>query len=234
MYSKYLIEIKTRIILLITIWICLIIIYWLYKDTIIYILMKPCINIKIQDSKQYFIYTNVNELFKYYFKNSVLLTNISIIPLLILELIIFLNPSFYYKEYDRNNKLYSVLIIICITNIILVNKIIIPITWNFFLSFSNNNYTQFFFEAKIIEYFEMIYNLYYITSVIILVFVSICYYTIKYRKIINNKRKYIYLFLFTLASIITPPDVSSQLLLGTLFIVMFETLSIIVLFVKMI
>jgi len=104
----------------------------------------------------------------------------------------------------------------------------LPVCWDFFSSFqtSTNQYINIFFEAKITEYFSLYMLVYYITSLTFQIFV-IVFLTInlldKKFEFIKTTRKIFYMLFILLATLVTPPDVISQLLTVSCFILVYES-----------
>ena len=106
---------------------------------------------------------------------------------------------------------------------------LLPLSWNFFIKLQesiNKSYINFFFEAKLNEYLSFItsvFNMCLLNTIIVCTIFGLVHNTYNIKNFISNQRKNIYLLFFIIASIITPPDVISQLILGCLSILSFET-----------
>ena len=227
-YKNYIIEIKNRWILILYSWLFTILICYIKKELIIYIFIKPCFHL-YKENTLYFIYTHLSDIF-YTYINIIIVVSIQITIFYILyQSYLFLAPGLYKTELKRIKLSIISLFIIWTFTIILLHSIILPFSWKFFLSFQNNiseiNNFSFFFEAKLNEYVSFV-----ISSFNICIFNLLCVYCII--TILNNKsditnslktyRKSIYFILFLLASVVTPPDIISQLFLGILSILLFE------------
>ncbi|MBC8294737.1 MAG: twin-arginine translocase subunit TatC [Pelagibacterales bacterium] len=112
--------------------------------------------------------------------------------------------------------------VLWVSNIITLYYIILPFSWKFFLSYQSTSIleksTSFFFEAKIQEYIYFIYELYYICFIFNVFFYFIIFFIQKF----SFNKKYIYLIIFIFSTVITPPDVISQLMLSCVLIVIIE------------
>ena len=123
--------------------------------------------------------------------------------------------------------------ILWLLSLLLLNKIILPFCWNFFTSFQNQSVpsVNIFFEIRITEYLSLYVITYYIT-----VLIGQCFlFLFLLLSVLNNKllfvrntRKIFYLIFFILATLITPPDVISQLILGSAFILIYELVIVII------
>ena len=81
-----------------------------------------------------------------------------------------------------------------------------------------NNSTQFFFEAKLEEYIMFLYELYYI-SIISQIFLVFSIFTIKTYEI---NKKYLYSSILIFSTVVTPPDIISQLIVSITIIIVIE------------
>ena len=218
-YFNYLTEIKNR-------FICVIIACFLssyvayeYKEVLLFILIKPS-TCFFEEQSLYFIYTNISELF-YTYINLILTTTIQTnVVFFFFQMIQFLKPGLYKSESILIKKYFTVITTTWISTIFVVYKLIIPFSWDFFFAIQNQikeNQIEFFFEAKLNEYLLFVmstFNICLLNLMLISLMSAYLYKipnTLKYVKIYRKK---IYFILFLLASVITPPDIFSQMLLG--------------------
>ena len=225
----YLIEIKNRIFISILSWGFLIALTYSYKNTLLYLYIKPSYSIMKKNKDLYFIYTNISELF-YTYINMIITTTVPIFfSLIIYQIIMFLKPGLYKYEYKYIITYLKLLSTLLIINFNFFYFFFIPISFNFFFSFQNSlNNSQpvkFFFESKLNEYINFISYLT-VFCILLSILTSIILYIIlvkkTYKNYIRNNRKKIYFIFWTLTTIITPPDVFSQVIIGTIIIIMFE------------
>jgi len=237
MFSHYFLEIKNRILLLSITWISSFIITYYYKKIFLFILIKPCLFL-YKTSCIYFIYTNLTE---------VLYSNIIICHYLSMQITIFffflhwinfISPALYKKEYI--NLLFIAIISVFLLIFIFFNlyKFIVPWSWSFFYIDQQqivNNNIKIYFEPKIADYVIFCVELYKISvlNFQILVFIFIILINLKETKnFIKHFRKKIYFLILLLASIITPPDILSQLIISFITIVIYEFLVLLILIRK--
>jgi len=226
-YFRYVNEIKSRAICIIVS--CCISSYmtYTYKAVLLYILIKPSQNIL---SKQglYFIYTNLSELFYTYIDLVITVTAHSSGIFILFQIISFLKPGLYYSEKKLINKYFIILIITWFITIFATYKYIIPFSWTFFINIQDSigdNKMDFFFEAKLNEYLSFVTSLFNILLLnLLLINILLTYVYEKKETIYYIKlfRKKIYFALFFIASIITPPDIISQLTVGFMSIFLLE------------
>lgn len=221
----YFIEIKNRLTLsLITLVTCVLINY-LYLDNLLYITIKPCL--LLYDKYFYFIFTDISEPF-YTNLKLILYTSSQIFYLgLYYQFIIFLKPGLYDSEYKyiKYFNLYSFILFI----IYFKTCYSLMIPWSFFFFFTHNNLQKIdlFFEAKMNEYLQIVFSAYEISIIcsILCVLFSALVMRNNLKYITTQYRKYLYMIILSVASIITPPDVFSQIIITVMAISIFEIIN---------
>jgi len=106
--------------------------------------------------------------------------------------------------------------------------VLIPWSFLFFFSHQKQQKIDFFFEAKMSEYIKIIFFSYkfsFMLTTVGLLFLFITVNNKNMQYIIKLYRKYIYILTISAASIITPPDMTSQLILSSLIIFTFELIN---------
>jgi len=227
-WYDYYLEIKNRILLLLFTWVSLLIVCYHFKEPLLFTFVNSN---KYYNNIPYFIFTNVDEIFYVYLRLVFFIANQLTFVLLLYHTLIFLALGLYNSEYSKLKSVFKIFIITWFCSIILLKKIIIPFSWLFFLSFQNaGEYLQpasFFFEARILEYFEYFINFYYIClancqlltlSILFLNNISEKAGTIK------TFRKLFYLVFILFSTITTPPDIFSQVIMSSSLILIYELL----------
>jgi len=231
--TKYFIEIKNRLILLFFTCFFSCFICYCYKETLLFLVIQP--NSVINKSQFYtlfyFIFTDVTEVFYVYIKLIVFLNIQFFLIYLIYHTTIFFTPAFFKHEYKVIYFINLLSLTVWIISIFFSNFVIIPMTWNFFLNFqdiSSRTYSlHLHFEAKLVEYLNFYINIYYSSYlyfqvfVIVILFIGYKSKTITYLTF-KKFRKFYYYCLVLLSTLVTPPDVLSQLLLSLVFILFLE------------
>ena len=225
---QYYLEIKNRSILLFFTWISLLIVCYDFKEPLLFTFIDSN---KYYNNMPYFIFTNVDEIFYVYLRLILFIANQITIIMALYHGLIFLTLGLYYSEYEQLKLILKIFIITWLCSIILLRKIIMPFSWSFFLSFQEtNNHLQpasFFFEARILEYFDYFTNFYYLCvmncqlltlSVLFLNKIS------KETGTIKTFRKLFYLVFILFSTITTPPDIFSQIIVSTSLILIYELL----------
>lgn len=228
MLYNYYLELKNRIFLLIITWLITVIICYLYKEILLFLLIKA--NSELYNLKSfYFISTGLTDVFKVYLRLSYFLSTQFLILIFFYHFIIFIAPALFYYEYKIIKIfIFNFCLFFCIS-IFSINYFIIPNIWNFFFSFQNNNLLNIniFFEAKISDYLNFYINVYYTTvAVNYIFFIVLILLNFVQNKIIFvlKTRKIFYFVFLIIATLVTPPDVISQVFLVLYFILIFELL----------
>lgn len=225
---QYYLEIKNRSILLLFTWVSLLIVCYDFKEPLLFTFIDSN---KYYNNMPYFIFTNVDEIFYVYLRLIIFIANQITIIMALYHGLMFLTLGLYYSEYKQLKLILKIFIITWLCSIILLRKVIMPFSWSFFLSFQEtNNHLQpasFFFEARILEYFDYFTNFYYLCvmncqlltlSVLFLNKIS------KETGTIKTFRKLFYLVFILFSTITTPPDIFSQIIMSTSLILIYEIL----------
>jgi sec-independent protein translocase protein TatC len=145
--------------------------------------------------------------------------------------LVFITLGLYHSEYKQLKSIIKIFIITWLCSIVLLKKIVMPFSWSFFLSFQEtNNHLQpasFFFEARILEYFNYFTNFYYIcVANCQLLALSVFFLNNISEKVgtIKTFRKLFYLVFILFSTITTPPDIFSQIFMSCTLILIYELL----------
>ena len=228
---KYYKEIRNRFIITITAWgFCLGICY-LYKETILFTLIILNSSFVNSSVKPYFIFTEVTEIFNVYLILALFIANQIGIFFLLYQSFMFLILGLYNFELIKIKFGFKIFIISWLFSLCLLYNLIIPFSWNFFISFQENSANtqpfSLFFEAKLIDYLRYFINIYYIClmSCQFLGILTIILTSLNEKlKQTKTFRKLFYLIFVAFSTIITPPDVISQICVSVSLITIYEVL----------
>lgn len=233
MLLKYFFEIKNRIILIIISWCLTLIVSYLNKEILLFLCIKPMLVLSDNNSSFYFIATNLTDVFSTYLE-LVYLTAFSLTVIFSgYHFSIFLNPALYLTEVNTL-KIFGILsIVLWLISLQFLHKIVLPFTLFFFASFQDFsiNNVNIFLEARINDYVFIYIFFYWVLVIFLQIFLlfSLVLSTLKKKlEFIKNTRKIFYLIFFLISTILTPPDIISQIFLGFSFILIYETLIIII------
>lgn len=221
-YYKYYVEIKNRFFLLSTCWMFTLLTCYFYKETILFMLIDSS-----NYTEQYFIFTDISEIFYVYLQLTFFVSNQTALLMLFYHSILFLSSGLYRYEYEKLQFAFQIYIFSWICSIFLLNRVIIPVSWDFFLSFQKADGIAFFFEAKIIEYLNYFINLYYVCFLNCQLLAVITLLLNNYNRNINRIRKFrklFYIIFVIFSTLTTPPDIVSQVLMSASLITFYEIL----------
>lgn len=228
-YQKYYKEIKNRFILTFFAWIFCLSTSYYYKETILFTLVNSSSLFVGSNEKPYFIFTNVTEVFYVYVQLILFISNQITAIVLIYQVLMFLSLGFYQSELIQIRSLFQLFLLAWLGTLFLLFNFVVPLTWKFFLSFQENStdsqFVSFFFEAKLNEYIQYFIDLYYVSLIncqfLILLLITLSSVNDKLRKT-KTFRKFFYLIFVIFSTVVTPPDVFSQIFISGILIVIYE------------
>ena len=228
-YYTYFQEIKNRIILSLFSWLFLILVCYSYKETLLFITIDLSNDSTTSTLESYFIFTNVTEIFYVYLNLTLFISNQLIILTILYHVTIFISAGLYNFEFVILKLVIRTFLFCWLGSVLLLTKIIVPISWSFFLSFQENSELAqpitLFFEAKIEEYFSYFTNLYFICLIncqFLALVVFILNSLSESLKRIKVLRKLFYLIFVIFSTMTTPPDVISQIVMSVCLITIYE------------
>jgi len=224
-------EIRNRFITAILNWSFCLCVCYSYKETILFTLVHLNYSLTNFNAKPYFIFTEVTEIFNVYIELSLFIANQIGIIFLIYQIFMFFASGLYKFEYQKITFALKIFAISWLSSTILLYILIIPFSWNFFLGFqSSSNAMQpfeIFFETSLINYFHYFISIYYLSVINcqFLGFLTVILTSLNERfRQSRTFRKLFYLIFVIFSTIITPPDVISQIFISLSLIITYELL----------
>lgn len=191
-----------------------VLIAYLFKDILFILLTFPLIN--NSNTLNSFIYTHPAELLTIHLLLMVLIAFIFQIPYFFWHFVDFIKTSLIQKEYKNLTKV----LLLCVFSLILFNFffffIIFPKFWFFFFnfnfSFNNPQTLNFFLELRVQEYFDFVLTFIYSVNLFILIFflLFIFFLFLGFEKLLYWKKLFLFINI-VFATLLSPPDVYSQL-----------------------
>lgn len=227
--KKYFKELKNRFLILLFSYICTFLITYLYKEILLFTLID--VNLIVYS----FIVTNIIEIFSVYIDLLICINFQIIFLFLCYHVFVFLSYAFLKTEYYYTIFFIKLIILSWLTSLLLASYLIIPMTWNFFLDFQNlllNQSFDLYFEPKLDEYLTFCISLYYICTIyfqVFLTFLLIFSYMIKN---VKRFRKLYYFGFVIFSTLISPPDIISQIFISCFLILFYESLLVFFIFKK--
>jgi len=234
MFYKYLLEIKYRAFFSFIAWISLILNCYLFKETLLYAFIK--FNSFYNNYEPtYFLVTSVTEVFTTYLQLSYFIANQVTFWFICYQIFIFISTGLHKFEHAFL-KTTSIVIVICwVLFLWALNCVIFPVSWSFFLQFQNFMFAQnltFYFEAKLNEYWIFYITIYHLGCFayqqIVFFWILLSVFKTNFL-LIKRLRKILYFIFFVIATVVTPPDVTHQLITSVCIIIIYELILISVL-----
>ncbi len=192
---------------------------WLYKKNLLTLLTFSLWNNMVAKTNlvfEHFIYTNPTEVFSTYLHLVLYFSLLLITPFFVWQIVDFSKSSLYQIEYSSLiNKLLNTFFFVFSINIISF-LIIFPYIWKFFNLFNQENESShlltFSLELKVQEYFNFFFTFIYLVNFFAIVLLILLFVLSR----LNLKKKLYWKKLFTFfnvvfATLLSPPDVFSQL-----------------------
>lgn len=231
-YYKYYLEIKNRFFLVILSWIFTTGICYLYKDSLLFLLINSANTLKNSQTQPYFIFTDISEIFYVYINVIFFISNQISLFLLLYHLLIFLSLGLYKTELIKFKFLFKTFIITWFFSTILFYNFLIPFSWEFFLNFQQTGTIDqpisLFFEARLfdfLDYFTKFYSLCFLSCQFLIVIIFFLHSFVNKKKQIKSFRKIFYLIFLLFSTMITPPDIFSQILITFYLIFIYEIIT---------
>merc|ERR1712174_152661 len=162
--TLYFLEFKNRVKLIISGLLFVIALFIAYKETLLYILIKPTISNLSLNSKSYLICTNITDGFTTYWNIIMILYLHYILFFLFYNAYFFFVPGLYNQERKFLSDFISIYILIYIFLVLLFYNYLLPTSWNFFFKFNDmyfdfnlpqhNKEVKLFFEITLKHYVE--------------------------------------------------------------------------------
>ena len=231
LYYKYYLEIKNRILLVVTTWLSILLVCYYFKEPLLFTFVSSNKYHTDLSVVPYFIFTDVSEVFYVYLDLVLFITNQLTILMLFYHSLMFITLGLYQSEYIQFQSAFKVFIVTWLLSLILLKEVVVPFSWSFFLSFQHTSEVSqpvsFFFEARISEYLIYFKNLYYVCLINCQVFALL---TFLLKNIsdtsgtIKTFRKLFYFVFIIFSTLTTPPDIFSQVFMSCILIMIYELL----------
>ena len=201
---------------------------YLYSEQLVYVNTKSIFEIY---PLKYLIYTNITEVFFTYIRISLLTSALLIIPLFIFYLWVYIRPALYKSE-EVTYVLFSILsLILYIFSLLLVFKLILPYSWDFFLNLEGILFLE--LQAKISELINTIIKTILVVSVAtqypLIILLLVEFNLLSVNRIVKY-RSVILITLTVISSIITPPDLISLFVLICPLFILYEIITLFLIF----
>ncbi|OPY75326.1 MAG: Sec-independent protein translocase protein TatC [Syntrophorhabdus sp. PtaU1.Bin058] len=211
-FLSHLKELRDRILVCIVATGIAFILTYYFKEKIFAFLMEPFV--KVMPEKSSFIFTGVTEAFITYFKISFVAALFVSAPVILYEFWMFVSPGLYEKE-KRYVYPFIVLGSVCfICGALFCYYIVMPLVYRFFVSYA----AEFIIPMPDLKSYMGLTLKMLIMFGLLFQLPLVAFYLAKagiiHHRMLSSKRRYAILAIVIVSAVITPPDVSSQLLIA--------------------
>lgn len=197
-------------------------------------LMQPLVKALGDESGRRMIYTGLHEAFVTYLKLSFFAALFITMPLILIQLWRFIAPGLYQREKNSVSILFAMTPVLFFAGAALAYYVVFPMAWGFFISFESAPAAGALpvqLEARVSEYLGLViqlilaFGLSFELPVILLLLAQLG--VINAATLVRGRR-YAIVGIYAVAAIITPPDLISQIALGTPILLLYEATLIII------
>lgn len=225
---SHLIELRKRFIY------CLIVFLLVFAGS--YALAEPLYNFLLQPLASLFestenrrmIYTGLHEALFTYLKLAFFSALFFSLPIILIQVWFFMAPGLYRREQRIFRNFALATPVLFVLGASLAYFVVMPMAWKFFLGFESMggaNQLAIELEARVSEYLDLViklilaFGLSFQVPIVLLLLAKIGVLTVDS---LQKNRKYAIVATFVIAALITPPDIISQIVLGTPMILLYE------------
>ena len=216
---NYFLELRNRFTLLIITFVSTFFISYFYKEVLLFLFFEP------ELLTNYFIFTEVSEVFYVYIELCMLFSFHFTLLMCVYQVFTFVAFGLFKDEYYIFRSILISLISFWILSLLLSKLFLIPMIFKFYFNFKVTNFFDFYFEAGLLKYFNFYkehYNLFAFYSQLLIIIVFCFNYLNQQLRSITKYRKLGHYLILLIATLVTPPDLVSQLALSFLFASFYE------------
>ena len=227
-YFDHFRELRNRLIFCFIFLISIFIISFFYSEKITNILTYPLYDAVGDKENKRMIFTGLPEVFVSYLKISLFSSFLVSFPFFIIQMSLFISPALYKKEKKFFIPLFYSIPFLFYIGVLFSYFFLIPIIWDFFVSFENlksSNYFSIELESKFNEYIRLTMYLLFSTGFAFLFPIFLLFLAklkIINSEILRNNRKYYFIGILIFGAVFTPPDIISQLGIAIPLFIFFE------------
>ncbi|AXR07424.1 twin-arginine translocase subunit TatC [Salinimonas sediminis] len=224
----HLTELRTRLMYCLAFFLGVFGLAYYFSTDIYHFLQQPLLAQFGEQSGRRMIYTGLQEAFFTYLKLAFFTALFFSLPLILIQIWRFLTPGMYAHERQGLLPLLVMTPVLFVAGAALAFYVVMPMAWQFFMSFESVGSTGAItveLEAKISEYLTLVIKLIlaFGVSFELPVFLLILAKTgIVTAATLRHYRRHAVVIIFLVAAFITPPDLISQIALGTPIILLYE------------
>lgn len=225
---SHLLELRRRLLICLAVFIVAFGLSYYFADVIYNFLVQPLAKVLGEDQNHRLIYTGLHEAFFTYLKLSFFTALFCTLPLTLIQIWKFIAPGLYKNERRSMVPLFAMTPILFTLGAALAFYVVMPLAWDFFVSFEslgNDTSLAVQLEARVSEYLDLViklllaFGLSFELPILLLVLAKV---GIATAQGLREYRRHAVVVAFLVAALITPPDLISQIALGTPIILLYE------------
>lgn len=220
---KFFLEIKHRLILVATTYVSMWVTCYFYKETLLFLTTQSF----SMSHFTYFIFTDVTEVFSVYLQLTQFLTMQVTLAYMVYHSFTFFSPAFFDLEHYYLKLFLKTILIVWVLSGWISIYLLVPLSWQFFLSFQELALVSLHFEAKLNEYVSFCILMYHLCvlycQILVILFFFMGYINANVVYIKKFRKLYYFFFIF-FSTLISPPEVMSQIVLSSIVICTYEFL----------
>lgn len=230
MFHRYYTEVKYRALLFLISGILIFLVSYIFKEVLLSIIVHSYTVGSTTSELSYFIFTDIVEVFNVYVCLIFFVGKQVLTFNFFYHLLIFIAPGLTRCEYRYFILLFLASNFLFLSSVVLFKKLLFPLSWKFFLSFKHFVVLKsltLHFEAKLMDYVTFFMKFYFSCVIYFQFFLFPIFLFIYFGKefsVYKFFRKFLYYACIIFSTIVTPPDVTSQIVLSFTLIVGCEIL----------
>lgn len=191
-------------------------------------LMRPLVDVFGVESGRRMIYTGLHEAFLTYLKLALFSALFITLPLILIQVWKFVAPGLYQGEQRSLRVLFAATPVLFVAGAALAYYVVFPLAWQYFLGFetgAGETGIPVQLETRVSEYLGLVmhlimaFGLSFELPVILMLLASI---GVVDSEKLRQGRRYAIVIVYAIAGVITPPDLISQIALGTPMLLLYE------------
>jgi sec-independent protein translocase protein TatC len=225
---SHLIELRKRLLQCLLVFSVVFVGCYLVAEQIYHFLMQPLIKVFGEESGRRMIYTGLHEAFLTYLKLAFFTGLFITLPLMLIQIWKFIAPGLYRTEQRATSILFMLTPALFLLGAALAYYVVFPMAWGFFLSFESTEVAGALpvqLEARVSEYLSLVIQLvlaFGLSFELPVILLLMSYAGMVSSDGLARGRKYAIVSIFGVAALITPPDLISQIALGTPVLLLYE------------